>query len=35
MKSAPKWIAARVLGIYLLELNGGFAVGIPIAISVS
>lgn len=27
MKSAPKWIGARVLSIYLLILNGGVAVG--------
>ncbi len=27
MKSAPKWIGARVLAVYLLILNGGFAVG--------
>ncbi len=27
MKSAPKWIGARVLAVYLLVLNGGFAVG--------
>ena len=47
MKSAPKWIGARVLAVYLLILNGGFAVGsvvwgttafalgIPITLSVS
>src|SRR5690349_9804168 len=27
IKSAPKWIGARVLAIYLLILNGGFVVG--------
>ena len=27
MKSAPKWIGARVLAVYLLVLNGGLAVG--------
>jgi MFS family permease len=27
MKSAPKWIGARVLAVYLLMLNGGLAVG--------
>jgi predicted MFS family arabinose efflux permease len=27
IKSAPRWIGARVLAIYLLILNGGFAVG--------
>jgi hypothetical protein len=27
MKSAPKWIGARVLAIYLLILNGGSVVG--------
>ena len=27
LKSAPKWIGARVLAIYLLVLNGGFVVG--------
>ena len=27
MKSAPKWIGARVLAIYLLILNGGLVVG--------
>ena len=27
IKSAPKWIGARVLAIYLLVLNGGLAVG--------
>jgi hypothetical protein len=27
MKSAPKWIGARVLAIYLLILNGGVVVG--------
>ena len=27
IKSAPKWIGARVLAIYLLILNGGLAVG--------
>ena len=27
MKSAPKWIGARVLAVYLLILNGGLAVG--------
>jgi MFS family permease len=26
-KSAPKWIGARVLAIYLLVLNGGLAIG--------
>lgn len=47
MKSAPKWIGARVLAVYLLVLNGGLAVGsviwgtiayilgIPIALSIS
>src|SRR5215218_1233897 len=47
MKSAPKWIGARVLAVYLLILNGGLAVGsviwgtiayvlgIPIALSIS
>jgi MFS family permease len=47
MKSAPKWIGARVLAVYLLILNGGIAVGsviwgtvsnifgIPITLSVS
>ena len=47
MKSAPKWIGARVLAVYLLILNGGlavgsviwgtiaFVVGIPIALSIS
>ncbi|MFY9871036.1 MAG: MFS transporter [Candidatus Nitrosopolaris sp.] len=47
MKSAPKWIGARVLAVYLLILNGGLAVGsviwgivantigIPITLSVS
>ena len=27
MKSAPKWIGARVLAIYLLVPNGGLVVG--------
>ena len=27
IKSAPKWIGARVLAIYLLILNGGLAIG--------
>ena len=27
MKSAPKWIGARVLAVYLLVINGGLAVG--------
>ena len=27
IKSAPKWIGARVLAVYLLLLNGGLAVG--------
>ncbi len=27
IKSAPKWIGARVLAVYLLTLNGGLAVG--------
>ncbi|MGA9168540.1 MAG: MFS transporter, partial [Nitrososphaeraceae archaeon] len=27
MKSAPKWIGAKVLAVYLLILNGGLAVG--------
>src|SRR6188472_801535 len=27
IKSAPRWIGARVLAIYLLILNGGFVVG--------
>src|SRR5919198_1197983 len=27
LKSAPKWIGARVLAVYLLILNGGFVVG--------
>jgi MFS family permease len=27
MKSAPRWIGARVLAVYLLVLNGGLAVG--------
>ena len=27
IKSAPRWIGARVLAIYLLILNGGFAIG--------
>jgi len=27
MKSAPKWIGARVSAVYLLVLNGGLAVG--------
>ena len=27
IKSAPKWIGARVLAVYLLVLNGGLAVG--------
>ena len=27
MKSAPKWIGARVLAVYLLLLNGGLAIG--------
>ena len=27
IKSAPKWIGARVLAIYLLVLNGGLVVG--------
>ncbi len=27
MKSAPRWIGARVLAVYLLILNGGLAVG--------
>jgi len=27
MKSAPKWIGARVLAVHLLILNGGLAVG--------
>ncbi|HVP82328.1 MAG TPA: MFS transporter [Nitrososphaeraceae archaeon] len=27
MKSAPKWIGARVLAVYLLVLNGGLAFG--------
>jgi MFS family permease len=27
MKSAPKWIGARVLAIYLLILNGGLVIG--------
>ena len=27
VKSAPKWIGARVLAVYLLILNGGLAVG--------
>jgi MFS family permease len=27
VKSAPKWIGARVLAVYLLVLNGGLAVG--------
>jgi predicted MFS family arabinose efflux permease len=27
MKSAPQWIGARVLAVYLLILNGGLAVG--------
>jgi hypothetical protein len=27
MKSAPKWIGARVLAVYLLILNGGLVVG--------
>src|ERR671912_628532 len=27
IKSAPKWIGARVLAVYLLILNGGLAVG--------
>jgi hypothetical protein len=27
IKSAPKWIGARVLAIYLLLLNGGLAIG--------
>jgi MFS family permease len=27
MKSAPKWIGARILAIYLLILNGGLVVG--------
>ena len=27
MKSAPKWIGARVLAVYLLILNGGLAIG--------
>jgi MFS family permease len=27
IKSAPKWIGARVLAVYLLVLNGGFVVG--------
>ncbi len=27
IKSAPKWIGARVLAIYLLVLNGGLAIG--------
>lgn len=47
IKSAPKWIGARVLAVYLLILNGGLAVGsvvwgtiayvlgIPIALSIS
>src|SRR5215216_3110365 len=47
MKSAPKWIGARVLAVYLLILNGGLAVGsiiwgtiantvgIPISLSVA
>ena len=47
MKSAPKWMGARVLAVYLLILNGGIAVGsvvwgtisnlfgIPITLSVS
>ncbi len=47
MKTAPKWIGARVLAVYLLILNGGLAVGsviwgtmsiifgIPIALSLS
>jgi hypothetical protein len=47
MKSAPKWIGARVLAVYLLVINGGLAVGsviwgtiayilgIPIALSIS
>ena len=47
MKSAPKWIGARVLAVYLLILNGGLAVGsviwgiitntigIPITLSIS
>ena len=47
MKTAPKWIGARVLAVYLLILNGGLAVGsviwgtisvmtgIPIALSMS
>src|SRR5919112_1600445 len=47
IKSAPKWIGARVLAVYLLILNGGLAVGsviwgtiafvlgIPVALSIS
>jgi len=47
IKSAPKWIGARVLAVYLLILNGGLAVvsviwgslantiGIPITLSVA
>lgn len=27
MQSAPKWIGARVLAVYLLVLNGGLAIG--------
>jgi MFS family permease len=27
IKSAPKWIGARVLAVYLLVLNGGFVIG--------
>ena len=27
IKSAPKWIGARVLAVYLLILNGGLVVG--------
>ncbi len=27
MKTAPKWIGARALAVYLLILNGGLAVG--------
>jgi MFS family permease len=47
MKSAPKWIGARALAVYLLILNGGLAVGsviwgiiantigIPVTLSIS
>jgi hypothetical protein len=27
MQSAPKWIGARVLAVYLVVLNGGLAIG--------